>query len=171
MMRPSVVRLVALMLVASSAACKKSATVDAVALDSSLVASLERGPCRGSCPVYRVELYGDGKVRFDGKQHVGTIGSRNGNTPTAAVQGFMRSVAASEFASADTLFMMGSAGCGSYATDLPVSVLSIKVGSRLKTIQHDPGCRNAPKFLRVLAAQLDTAAGVAGWIVGPGEKK
>ena len=171
MTRASVVSVVALMFIATSAACKKNATVDAVALDSSLVASLERGPCRGTCPVYRVELYGDGKVRFDGKQHVGTIGARNGSTTAAAVQGFMRSVAASAFASADTLFMMGSAGCGSYATDLPVSVLSIKVGSRLKTIQHDPGCRNAPKFLRVLAAQLDTAAGVAGWIVGPGEKK
>lgn len=171
MMRASVVQLIALMLIATSVACKKTATVDAVALDSSLVASLERGPCRGTCPVYRVELYGDGKVRFDGKQHVGTIGTRNGSTTTAAIRDFMRSVAASEFASADTVFMMGSAGCGSYATDLPVSVLSIKVGSRLKTIQHDPGCRNAPKFLRVLAAQLDTAAGVAVWIALPGEKK
>lgn len=171
MMRASVLQLVALTLMATSVACKRNATVDAAALDSSLVASLERGPCRGTCPVYRVELYGDGKVRFDGKQHVGTIGTRNGSTTPAAIQDFMRSVAASDFASADTSFVMGSAGCGSYATDLPVSVLSIKVGSRLKTIQHDPGCRNAPKFLRVLAAQLDTAAGIAGWIASPGEKK
>lgn len=171
MIRASVVRLIALVAIIAGGACKKSPAVDAAPLDSSLVASLDRGPCRGTCPVYRVELYGDGRVQFDGKQHVGTIGTRTGNTSVSAVQDFMRSVVASEFATADSAYVMGSAGCGAYATDLPVSVLSIKVGTRMKTVQHDPGCRNAPKFLRTLAAQLDTAARTAPWIAGTGDKK
>ncbi|MEP6833044.1 MAG: DUF6438 domain-containing protein [Gemmatimonas sp.] len=171
MMRASGVGLAALMLTVASAGCKKSASVDAVPVDSSLVASLERGPCHGTCPVYRVEIYGDGKVRFEGKQHVGDMGIRNGTTTTAAIQSFMRSVAATAFSSADTSFIMESAGCGAYATDLPTAVLSIKVGARMKTIQHDFGCRNAPPFLRTLEAQLDTAARTAPWIAGTGEKK
>ena len=159
------------MLIVSGAACKKPAAVDATTLDSSLVASLERGPCHGTCPVYRVELYGDGRVRFDGRQFVGSMGAKNGTTTVGAVQDFMRSVAASEFATADTSYVMGSRGCGAYATDLPTSILSVKVGAKMKTVQQDFGCRDAPKFLRTLAAQLDTATRSSTWIAGYGEKK
>ncbi len=42
----------------------------------SVVISLERGPCFGSCPVYRVVMYGDGTVRYDGKDHVRLRGSQ-----------------------------------------------------------------------------------------------
>ena len=171
MMRASVVQLVALSIIASSAACKKTATMDVAPADPSLVASLDRGPCHGTCPVYRVELYGDGRVRFEGKQHVGAMGSRDGNTTTSAVQNFMRAVAATDFATADPSYVMGSAGCGSYATDLPMMTLSVKVGVRMKAVQYDIGCRSAPKFLRTLEAQLDTAARTAPWIAGTGEKK
>lgn len=166
MMRTPLLRFAALVFVLSSAACKKSATVDSAALDSSLVASLNRGPCRGTCPVYNVEIYGDGRVRFDGKQHVGAMGERNGTAAPAAVRALLRSAAKSDFAKVDTSFVMGSAGCGSYATDLPMMTLAIKVGARMKSVQYDIGCRNAPKFLRALEAQLDTAAGTASWVAG-----
>ncbi len=151
--------------------CKKPAATDAPPADSSLVASLERGPCHGTCPVYRVDLYGDGKVKFEGKQHVQSMGVQSGSTTPSEVQKFMRLVAESAFASADTAFVMDSPACGAYATDLPTAILTIKVGSRLKSVQHDFGCRNAPQFLRTLEAQLDTAAHTATWIAGTGEKK
>ena len=160
-----------LLVLAGSYACKKPATVAAPAMDSSLIASLDRGPCQGRCPVYRVELYGSGRVKFDGKQHVASTGVRDGTATSSGVQSFMRAVAASQFATVDTSFVMGSAACGSYVTDLPMMTLSIKVGSRMKSVQYDIGCRNAPKFLRTLEAQLDTTAGTAAWIAGKGEKK
>lgn len=163
--------LAALMTAVVGASCRKTAAVDAITLDSSLIASLERGPCRGSCPVYKVEVFGDGRVRFDGKQHVGTLGVKTGTTTTTAIQDFMRSVSASEFASADTSYVMGSAKCGQYYTDLPMAALSIKVGGRMKTVQHDPGCQGAPKFLGILEFQLDTTARTASWIAGNGDKK
>lgn len=165
---------VAFSLLAMSA-CKKEPNLDVSpslsAADTSLVASLERGPCRGSCPAYKVEVWADGRVRFDGVRSVATIGMRRGTTTPAAIKQLMKSVAVSEFATADTAYVMDSKGCGSYATDLPVSKLTFRVGTKLKTIEHDPGCRNAPRFLKTLEAQVDTAAKSALWIVGNGEKK
>ena len=36
--------------------------------------SLERTPCFGRCPSYKVALYGDGRVEWVGKANVGTVG-------------------------------------------------------------------------------------------------
>ncbi|MEO7997328.1 MAG: DUF6438 domain-containing protein [Gemmatimonadaceae bacterium] len=168
MRRPHILILAGLL---SIAACKKkSEQLTLTTVPASLVASLERGPCRGSCPDYRVEVYGDGRVRFFGKQHVGSIGVHNGTTTLKEVRQLIKQVAASEVASADTAYVMGSKGCGQYYTDLPMSTLTVRVGEQLKTIQHDPGCRNAPAFLKTLEAQVDSAARSAMWIAGNGEK-
>jgi len=148
-------------------AASANATVSAV--DSSLVLSLERGPCRGMCPVYRVEVYGDGRVHFDGKQHVGSLGAQTGVAPTSEVQALLRAIQSSEFSSVDTLFEMGSAGCGQYMADLPTSKLSAKLGMQMKTVHLDPGCQNAPRFLRTLEAQVDSVARTAQWIAGKGD--
>jgi Domain of unknown function (DUF6438) len=132
-------------------------------VDTGLVISLERGPCRGRCPVYRVDIYGNGDVRFDGKQHVGTLGAQRGSAPVAAVQDLLRAIQNSEFSSVDTSFVMDSPGCGQYMADLPWSRLAARVGTAMKTVHHDPGCQSAPRFLRTLEAQVDSVAGTARW--------
>lgn len=133
-----------------------------------LVAALERGACRGTCPVYRVEVYGDGRVRFEGRDHVAHLGLQTSNVPTVAVRELVEAIQASQFAVADTAYVMNSASCGQYATDLPVSTLSARVGSRVKRVERDPGCRNAPTFLRALEAKVDSVAGSARWVSGTG---
>lgn len=157
-------------LVAASG-CKQKAQLDADAADSSLVVSLERGPCHGTCPVYRVDVYGDGKVQFDGKQHVAKMGVHTGTAAVSAVQELLAKFKASAFAKADTAYMMDSPGCGQYATDLPTVRVTAKIDGTMKTVQHDRGCRNAPEYLRTLEAQVDSVARTAQWIAGNGEAK
>lgn len=153
-------------------ACKKNTSADTVPLDSSLVASLERGPCFGRCPVYKVELYGDGKIRYEGMRFVADTGKREGSTSAAEVQKYLRAVSATQFASADSSYTMeNKAACGNFSTDMPVAVLTVKLASGIKTVRHDPGCRGAPEYLRTLEAQLDTVTRSATWISGNGEKK
>jgi hypothetical protein len=159
----------AMVAVVATVSCKQKVQASADAIDSSLVVSLERGPCRGRCPVYRVDLYGDGKVHFDGKQYVGRLGTQSGTTAASAVQELLRNIRASEFTTVDSAFVMGSAACGQYHPDLPMSKLSAKLGTQMKTVQHDPGCRNAPRFLRTLEAQVDSVARTAQWIAGNGD--
>lgn len=172
MMRNAIFILSALTI--SVVGCRKQASQGEqapVAASSLLVASLDRGPCRGFCPVYRVEVYSDGKVHFDGKQNVASVGSHDGTTPEADVQKLARAIGNSDVASADSAYVMDSRGCGSYATDLPVNVITVRVDARLKTVRYDPGCRNAPRYLQSLMAQIDSAAHSATWISGKGGKK
>ena len=159
----------ALIAVAATGGCKPKAQLNTEAADSSLVMSLERGPCRGTCPVYRVDVYGDGRVQFDGQRHVATIGTKTGIASVTAVQELLQKFRNGEFAKADSAYVMDSPGCGSYATDLPVSKLSAKIGAGMKTVEHDPGCRNAPAFLKTLAAQVDSVARTTQWIAGNGD--
>lgn len=180
MMRPTLVLRLALVLVIPAAtACKQKAslnsasesavTTSVAAVDTSLIVSLERGPCRGRCPVYRVDVYGDGKVRFEGKQYVGSLGAQSGTATVAAVQALLRTIQSSEFRTVDTSFVMDSPACGQYQPDLPWSKLSAKIGAGMKTVHNDPGCRNAPRFLRTLEAQVDSVARTAQWIAGNGD--
>jgi hypothetical protein len=166
------IRVFAVAALALLGACKKNASTDTIPLDSSLVASLERGPCFGRCPMYKVELYGDGKIRYEGIRFVTDSGKRESSTTTAEVQKYLRAVNATQFASADSAYTMeNKTACGNFSTDMPVAVLTVKLASGLKTVRHDPGCRGAPEYLRTLEAQLDTVTRSATWISGNGEKK
>ena len=91
------------------------------------------------------------------------------STVQAAVGGpAVRAIESSGLASADTAYLHESPGCGQYHTDLPVSVLTARVGGRMKTICHDPGCQAAPGFLQTLKARIDSVAGTSLWITGKG---
>ena len=161
--------LIGFTMMAIGTGCTRGAQPVSNAGDSSLVATLERGPCRGRCPQYRVDVYENGKVLFDGRQNVSSTGAQSGTASVGRVRELMRAIATSGFATVDTAFVYGSANCGTYYTDLPVMTLSAKVGLRMKRVQRDPGCQGAPGFLRTLEAQVDSVAGTSRWISGKGD--
>ena len=165
---PSAV-VIGLTMIALNTGCTRGAQPVSDQSSLSPVVSLERGPCRGRCPEYRVELYESGKVLFEGRRNVSSTGAQAKTVSVSKVRELMRAIAASQFATVDTAFIYGSATCGQYHTDLPVVMFSAKVGSRMKTVHHDPGCLGAPGFLRTLEAQIDSVAGTSLWIVGKGE--
>src|SRR4051794_460293 len=41
---------------------------------ATILASLERTPCFGTCPAYRVAIYSDGQAIYEGKQHAARLG-------------------------------------------------------------------------------------------------
>lgn len=47
-----------------------------------MVASIERTMCFGVCPAYKMEIYGNGKVVYEGVRHVDNIGKYTGETTT-----------------------------------------------------------------------------------------
>lgn len=167
--------------IAGSVACRKPApgnaaigaevSANASPSDTAPVAILDRGPCRGFCPTYHVTLYADGTVKFDGRKNVQAIGLHQGTANIAAIQNFLSAARAEGFAALDASYEMDSAGCGQYVTDLPVSSIAVRVGSTLKTVRHDPGCRGAPQLLTSLEFRLDSIANTARWVTGNGEKK
>lgn len=136
--------------------------------DSSVVASLTRGPCRGYCPEYRVDVHRNGAVTFTGGRNVSSTGAHTVTIPGDSVRALTQAIRSSGFAGFDSAYTYGSAGCGRYVTDLPVATLTVDTGAGMKSVVHDPGCNDAPGFLRILGARIDSMTGTSRWIAGKG---
>ncbi|HET6764904.1 MAG TPA: DUF6438 domain-containing protein, partial [Longimicrobiaceae bacterium] len=125
--------------------------------------SLERTPCHGTCPVYTVSLYGDGRVAWHGERFVPATGDSTARVSPAAVQALVARARGLGFFAADSAYDYQTPHCGAYATDLPGTVIRVRADGRVHQVRHDYGCRGAPASLRQLAAAIDSVAGVARW--------
>ena len=126
--------------------------------------ALERGPCFGTCPVYAVTLGRDGSVRFEGRRFIADTGVATGTVPPARVDSlFTELQSAGYFDFADS-YRSGDAVCRRYATDLPTVITEVRLGGRVKRIEHDRGCADAPATLSAIETRIDEVAGVRRWI-------
>jgi hypothetical protein len=140
---------------------RRSTTPIAPAADT---ISLERGPCFGTCPVYKVTVDRSGAVRFEGRRFVADTGVSTGAAPAASVDSlFAELEAAGYFGFADR-YRMGQPGCERYATDLPTVITEVRLGNRIKRVEHDRGCADAPATLSGLERRIDEVAGVGRWV-------
>lgn len=126
---------------------------------------LERQPCFGSCPVYVVDVDSTGRVRFEGRAHVRAMGPATGDIAKDAFRGLSERLVASGVLSLDSSYVAGAAGCGLYATDLPVVILSLVVDGATKRVVHDYGCSGAPDALRGLHRMVDSVANTSRWLL------
>ncbi|MCU0635126.1 MAG: DUF6438 domain-containing protein [Gemmatimonadaceae bacterium] len=131
-----------------------------------VVLRVERGPCRGQCPVYAVDVTQAGRVRFDGRRYVADSGRRERSVPAASVRGVLARFEASAFATTDTAITQDHLRCGRYVTDLPWTAVSGMVRQRLHTVRFDRGCSGVPRFLDSLAMAVDSLAQTKAWVGG-----
>jgi hypothetical protein len=135
-----------------------SLTVPCGAYDpQSVVIRLERGPCYGTCPVYGVTLYGDGTVRYDGKDHVRVRGSQTAVIAPDAVRSLVEEIERSGFFSLNDAYTQVS------ITDAPSAVLYVGTDGKKKQVKHYLGDFKAPKILQVLENRVDELAGTGRW--------
>ncbi|MEX2154967.1 MAG: DUF6438 domain-containing protein [Gemmatimonadaceae bacterium] len=126
--------------------------------------TLERGPCLGMCPVYKVVLKGDGTVVFEGKQGVDSVGRFTGRVSPEKVAALVQSFEQKNYFSLDDRYLYGEASCSPYIADFPGAITSIKLAGRSKRVEHDAGCPNAPVALAEIEKQIDATAETSRWI-------
>lgn len=125
--------------------------------------TLERGPCFGTCPVYRVSLSGDGTVEFVGTRFVSRVGTDTGRVTPSAVDSLVRALeTAGYFAFADQ-YLPDTPACGRYASDAPTVTITVHRAAGDKAVRHDHGCADAPAELGRLEQLIDSVAGTARW--------
>ncbi len=132
------------------------------AADATIV-SLERRPCYGTCPVYTVTLDGTGAVRFEGRRFVADTGVSTGVIPAARVDSLAAELEAGGYFGFADRYLAGQPECPRYATDLPTVITELHVGGRIKRVEHDRGCADAPAALSGLERRIDEVAGVGRW--------
>lgn len=126
---------------------------------------LERQPCFGICPVYVVELDSAGRVRFEGRAHVRAQGKATADITKDAFRAMSNRLVAAGVLAFDSAYTPGAAGCGLYATDMPVVILSVVMDDTMKRVVHDYGCSGAPSELRGLHRMVDSVANTSRWLL------
>jgi hypothetical protein len=94
---------------------------------SSVVITLERTPCFGSCPAYRVTVRGDGGVTYEGENFVEVTGTKTYQIPEADVRELVAAFVSLNYFSLEDEYV-------SRATDLPSTTTSITIGGTVKTV-------------------------------------
>jgi hypothetical protein len=124
------------------------------------LASIDRAACYGTCPVYTVTVYRDGKVEYVGADYVKTKGKVTGTVTPA------------QLAALDKLFTDDHylAYNDSYEhtdwTDAPSARTSyLPLGATTpKTVGHYYGDSHAPESLSKLEESFDTIVNTDRWI-------
>jgi len=139
--------------------------------------SLERGPCFGSCPVYKLEIHGDGRVDWLGQQHVAAAGARAGRIAPADLDALDRELDAARFFDRDafgklpaepTCVTQGNTRTCSFVSDTICSdtsptLLIVRRGARVHRLRNDH-CSDEDPALVELERRILERAGVAAWI-------
>jgi hypothetical protein len=130
------------------------------------VITLERTPCFGSCPIYKLtitgDVKGDAKVIYEGINFVKIRGQRS--TKISAKQ-FRQLV--TEFQQVNYLSLKDNYQGG--PTDFPSAITSITVGKQQKKVNHYQGSPEAPKNLTELENKIDKIVNTRQWIEGKKE--
>lgn len=122
---------------------------------SSVVIHLKRGPCEGSCPAYKLTLYGDGRAEYEGEWHVAVKEHHSYRVDPSAVRNLImrfRDIGFFGF-------------CGKYedsATDQATVETSLQIDEITKTVSVYG--KSAPENLQDLDAQIDAIAGVSRFV-------
>src|SRR5690606_33258468 len=128
------------------------AVMPAAAQDSEIVVTLERGACFGTCPIYKVTIYTDGTVVYEGERFVETEGTHTTTIEPEVVQQLIEGFeAAGYFDWEDEYTEMN-------VTDLPTIITSVTRDGETKRITRYTGDSNAPIELPYLESWIDMAA-------------
>lgn len=124
---------------------------------------LERGPCFGTCPVYRVSIARSGDVHF-----VWLRGADSGKTerrridPSRFASLMSTATFAHLFALPDTVIK--GPFCPYTVSDAPSAKVSLFLPGRQKTIVDYLGCLWAPSILRQIETAMDEEANTRRWV-------
>ena len=128
--------------------------------------TMQRMPCFGTCPVYTVDIRADGTVTFTGENFVDSTGTRTAAIAPDSAAALMREMMVRGFHDFADRYTQDAKECGSYHTDAPRVILTLRTSGRVKSVEHDYGCSDAPGALRALQDRVDSIAGVKRWVGG-----
>jgi hypothetical protein len=129
------------------------------------VIALSRTNCFGTCPVYSVEIFEDGLVKYTGTQFVQVIGARRGVIPREAVENLVADFLRIDYFSLSDSYETRRDPDGTIwqVSDLPATYTSLRIGNRRKSVKD---YAFAPDGLRDLEWEVDRITNTHRWIDG-----
>jgi hypothetical protein len=131
------------------------------------VITLERSPCFGTCPVYKLAIYSDGKVEYEGLEFVKKTGKAEGRITEDELKQLISEFEKIDYFNLADQYVSGSKkNCPEVWTDHPTAATSLNWNGKKKTVVHYHGCRGATvlKQLTALENKIDEVAKTERWI-------
>jgi len=137
-------RILSILILLFSLSCSASKN-NRKSIDSTKEISLERTACYGTCPVYQVTIFADGKVRYEGKNHVDQMGIYSGRIEKNAALALFSKIANFSWESYPEKYPIDN-------YDFPQFHLNYHTNSLDKTVKANS---NAAKELIALGKEID----------------
>jgi hypothetical protein len=130
------------------------------------VITLRRTACLGTCPVYLLEIFDDGFIRYVGIEFVQYKGEHRAVIPQDAVENLVASFLRADYFALHGSYEIYKDGMGRTwtLTDLPTVYTSLRVGTMKKSVRD---YAFAPQRLIELEDEIDRVANTKRWIGSP----
>ena len=129
------------------------------------VITLERTVCYGTCPAYKLTIFDDGKVVYEGKDFVKQKGKAEGHITKRELEELVREFERINYFSLDDYYV-DDRNCPEIWTDNPSAITSLNSNGKTKKIDHYYGCRGLPVLdqLTALERKIDEVVNTKRWI-------
>ena len=121
-------------------------------VDSNLVISLQRTACFGQCPVYKVEIFKDGTVKYKGTAHIKKHGQHEATATMAFIKNILQKAAVINYMALSDKYPKGD----NMIADIPSTISYVRIDNEGKMITNN---FDAPKelieFERWLEKEID----------------
>ena len=141
---------------------------------SDTIITLKRTRCFGTCPVYNLVIYADGRVVFEGVEYVKTKGKVESSLTQGQLKLLISGFEKAKYFSLRDSYFTAEDGCPTYWTDNPSAFTSIRINGRSKSVAHYYGCQEKetkrgqgspfPHELTELERKIDMIVGTKQWV-------
>jgi len=105
--------------------------------------TLSRTICYGTCPAYKLEIFANGRVVFEGQHHVRKTGQVVWQIDQNRIKQLIAEFAKIKYFSlADDYSLSNRKNCPNFGTDAPSVTTSITINGQTKTVFHSHGCQD-----------------------------
>jgi len=128
--------------------------------------SLQRGACEMRCAVYRLVIFADGTVIFEGRHFVRQTGIVRSGISPQVLSKLVNDLEKGGFFELEGNYGYGNNDrCDSINPDGPAAILTVSNKGRAKTVLHHHRCMGpVPNRVTELEDKVDRAVGTAKWI-------
>jgi hypothetical protein len=119
-----------------------------------------RGACFGACPIYYLEIHGDGQVIYQGVEYVNVTGERTSSIPVDSVRELVRQFNNSGYFNLNDRYDQVD------RTDQATVVTSINIDGTFKSVHDYLGTHLLPELLKLrqLENMIDQVTNSSQWV-------
>jgi hypothetical protein len=102
--------------------------------------TLQRTACYGQCPIYTVQILGNGQVKYTGEDFVRVKGRHQSSVPPANLELLAEALRHVKFEQMQEKYQFENDGCISMPTDFPSLSISLNKAGKTKKVIFYTGC-------------------------------